>query len=106
MNIEAYRGDSLTIDGVVRNQDGDVVNITGGTILFSVKKNQTDTDYVITKSASITSPTEGKFTIILSPSDLNKTPGTYFYDIELRLNEATIHTISKGFFTILTDITR
>lgn len=105
MNIQVYRGDSLSLDGVIKNQDGDIVNLTGGVIKFSVKKKQTDPTYIISKTCAITSPTEGKFNVFLSPTETAIPVGDYVYDIQLQFGAGSVYTVRKGVFTVIQDIT-
>jgi hypothetical protein len=64
--------------------DGEIQDITGWTVFFTVKKNtnQTDSQALISKTITThTSPTTGVTTISLSPTDTDISAGNYLYDI-------------------------
>jgi hypothetical protein len=68
-------------------RNGEPINITGQTILFTVKRKlggaQDDSDALILKNITDhTTPLEGKTTLTLTPSDLNIHPGTYLVDFK------------------------
>lgn len=105
MNLKVYRGDTYSIEGTIKNQDGDEVNLVGATIVFSVKRNPTDVPYVFTKTCGIVDPARGKFLIYLDVANTSQPIGDYVYDIELRFGLGSVHTVRKGTLTIMRDIT-
>lgn len=105
MHLQVYRGDSFSIDGTIRNQDGDAVNLAGGAMRFSVKRSPTDVAYIISKPCGITDAPNGKFNVSLLPTETAIAVSDYVYDIQLQLGSGAVHTVRKGTFTILRDIT-
>jgi len=109
-NLERYRGDDDPLDLAFTDGDDVVIDITGATIFFTVKENETDADADALISKDITShtdPTAGKTSIDITAADTNDLdPGTYYYDIQYKSALGKIATIEKGNFTILADITR
>lgn len=89
--------------------DNAVVDITGQTILFTVKRklggNTSDSDALITKSASLTTPASGIATVTLTNSDTNIQPGVYKYDLR-RVNGSVLVGYESNTFTVLQTVTR
>jgi hypothetical protein len=108
-NLNAYRGDTLVINGAVTDSAGAVQNIAGWTIFFTLKlrKDQGDTDTgVIEKSGVIVSEAGGTFTVTLTASDTDNLIGSYYYDIQYKDTGNIIGTISEGVITFTEDVTR
>jgi hypothetical protein len=74
-SIEMYRGTSKTFILEVTDEAGDVVNLTGCTIYFTVKERLEEVNPLIQKKSSdameidIYDPTGGKAKIYLNPAD-------------------------------------
>lgn len=89
--------------------DGVATNITGSTILFTVKSTESDDD--ITDSSALiqktitshTDATHGISTIVLTPSDTRSvTPGNYFYSIKIDIasDDVTVYELDEGKFIL------
>ena len=106
-----YRGDSRTINlHVVHIQTGADIDITGYKFYFTVKENTDDTDENAMIKKDITThtlPLEGKTNVVLTSEDTDVlTPGTNFYDIQVKKPDGTIKTYVSGEIDVLEDITR
>lgn len=104
------RGDTHTINLTI-SSSGSRVDLTGYTVFFTVnaeKNPASDTSAVIQKNiTSHTDPTEGQTTISLSSSDTaSVTPGSYWYDIQLKDGDGNITSFAKDRFLVVSDITR
>jgi hypothetical protein len=104
------RGDTHTIDLTFR-ESGTAIDITGYTLFFTVNASNsptTDSAAVIEKSVtSHLAPTLGQTRITLAPSDTDSiTPGTYYYDIQVKDGSGNITSLPKDKFIIVSDITR
>ena len=106
--IKIDRGTTVPIT-VNYTVDGIATDITGSTILFTVKSveydsDATDTTAVITKTVtSHTDPTAGVSTITLLPADTRSlTPGDYYYSIKIDIDsdDLVVYELSEGTFTI------
>jgi len=92
------------------DSDGVAIDATGWTIYFTVRKNipststTTDTDADISKT--IAGDVSGIQTLTLSSSDTDITPGTYWYDFEIKKTDDTISSSTKFPFVVKSDITR
>lgn len=90
--LTLIRGTSKTLELVVTDADGKVVDFTGGKIVMTVKASITDTNPLIQKSsdvvgqAELTAPREGKARIFLVPGDTQTmTAKQYVFDVWLVL---------------------
>ncbi len=104
--IECYRGDGLsrtltvTTNGVARD-------ITGWTITFTAKVNDTDldADAVVSATATITNGPGGLAALTLTATDTDLDPGVYAADLEFRPPAGEPMTI-KGTLRIVQDVRR
>jgi hypothetical protein len=87
-SVSVIRGSSKTFQLTVTDQDGNVVNLTGATIYFTVKRNIKDVEWVIQKKSTdvtqinITQPIDGIAQIYLQPGDtVNLDPKDYIFDV-------------------------
>ena len=111
--IKIIRGDDSSINTTFKNSDGTAFNITGYTVLFTVKKecdidvvDTTDTKALIKKTVtSHSSPTTGQTIIPLTSADTNQLPGIYYWDLQL-VKSGIVSSTQRGEFEVTTDITR
>ncbi len=106
----AIRGDSHTINLAITN-GGTAVNLTGYTVFFTVNASEApadDTSAVIQKTVtSHSAPTLGQTIISLAPADTSSlTPGTFWYDIQLKDPSGNVTSFDKDKFILVSDITR
>jgi hypothetical protein len=113
-NLELYRGDNKTYNLNFTDSNGDVIDITGYTIYFTIKNKKTykldnDDNGALVKINVTThaDPTQGESQINIT-SDLTNDiePNTYVYDIQLKDDSDNILTITSGNIKIIADITR
>lgn len=107
---DVIRGDSHTINLTITNA-GTAVNLTGYTVFFTVNASESpsdDTGAAIQKTVtSHSDPTNGKTVITLAPADTSSlTPGTFWYDIQLKDGSGNITSFEKDKFILVSDITR
>lgn len=94
--IEIIQRDSKNFVFNFTNSAG-VVDITGWTLYFAVKKIASDTSTVLYKTVtSHTDPTQGTTALAITSSESNLTVGTYYYDIRVKTTGNSIFTIMKG----------
>jgi len=108
-NIEFYRGDDISFNQEFTDENDSPLDITGWTIFFTVKKNESDSDSkaVLSKEFSdFSAPLTGIASIYVSSSETDSLEGTYYYDFQVKRDDGVILTISKGNITFLRDITR
>lgn len=97
LDLEIFQGDTKTYRITVT--DGSVaIDITGYTVYFSVKQNNTGIiEKVVT---SLADPENGIADIVLSSTDTDIEVGQYDYDIRLKDDSDNVYTLSKGILTI------
>lgn len=107
-DLRIYRGDTHTYN-LTFVSGGAAYDLTDCTIYFTVKdsENDPDADALISKDVTVhTNPTGGLSAIVLSSTDTNIAPGSYYYDIQLKTASDLIFTVTKGLFIVSADITR
>lgn len=108
-----YRGDTRKYRLKVRDKEtGDPISVDNGTLYFTLKKNKTDEDVdailqksVIGVEAEPASPT-GLIEIILSNTETEIEPGSYYYDFQFVSSIGEVFTIISDRVKVLSDITR
>lgn len=108
--ISVYRGDSKALTLTFTDNDEAVVNITGGTVVLTVKHSKDDADSAALMQKTVTShqnPTGGISKVSITGDDTkNLAPAVYQYDIQLSLSGGVKKTVAFGEFEVLADITR
>lgn len=98
--LKINRGTTFTI-GVLYKKDGEASTLVGGTVRFTMKEAEYDTDATDTTaliSKDITSGnSSGEATITINPSDTaTLEPGTYYYDIKVEESGGNIYKVDEG----------
>jgi hypothetical protein len=109
--IDMIRGDTRTITATFVDSDGSPLDLTGGTVFFTVNASSEPTDdtaAVVSKDvSSFAAPTTGIATITLAAADTtNVTPGTYWYDCQFVSSGGVVTSLAKQKFVLKSDITR
>jgi hypothetical protein len=93
-----YKGDTKDYRFTVRNvYSSRAVNLTGFIVLFRVKKNVSDSSYVIDETCTIADAAEGLATVSLSASDTDLDTGDYFaYTILTNAGDTVYETLLKS----------
>ena len=101
-NLVITRGDSLIFNFEVVDLQSALTSA-----YFSVKRNYSDTNYVVQKSLSngITLVDTGVYKVRVAPSDTaNLDLGSYYYDLQINIS-GDVYTILKGNLKIEYDVT-
>jgi hypothetical protein len=104
--INIYRGDTHTLTVSVTDSGGATFDLTGYTMTLTAKADKKDLDAaaVLSKTATIASPTTGVGVFTLAKEDTSIDPSTYYYGIQI--NSITeVKTIIVSTLTIMYDIT-
>jgi len=109
--IKLIRGDTRTITATMKDSDGNAIDLTGGTLMFTANSSSSpsdDTGAAVEKDVtSFDNPTTGIQDITLTSSDTNSlTPGTYYYDIQFVSSAGVVTSIAQDKFIINADISR
>ena len=108
--ITINRGDTYSRTVNLKDSSGTLIDATGWTIYFTVRKNitdasiSTDTDSIIHKT--IAGDVSGVQTLLLTSTDTNVNPRSYFFDIQIKKSDDTIISSSAGSFVVNGDVTR
>ena len=110
-DIEIVRGDDEAIElEFVNESDNTPVNLTGSTVMFTVRTNTDDTsdDNAIIKKDVLThsDPTHGKTTINLLHTETAVQAGNYKYDVQYKDTDGKIKTLLIGDIAIVQDVTK
>jgi hypothetical protein len=84
-DLTLYEGVDTPLVVTLKDSDGDPINITDYTFLFTVKKRlkDEDVDAIIKKVVTThTSPTLGITTILITEEDTEDLSGKYLYDLQ------------------------
>ncbi len=104
------RGDTQDYTLTLKDSNEVAIDITGWTIMMTIKENKTDTDAqaIIQKVVnSFSNPTSGVAVITLNAADTDALdPKGYWYDIQVKTNTGKVYTILKGVFAVEYDISR
>lgn len=103
MLLTVYRGDDRTLTGTVLDQDGEAVNISGWTIVFSAAEAPGETP-IITVSASITDAAAGTFALDLTHTHTN-TARRLAFDVQATTAGGKVYTLATGVLSIIQDVT-
>ena len=93
-----------------KDSNGDLIDASGWTIYFTVRKIvadtsvSTDSDAVITQT--IPGEASGIHTLTLTPTQTNIDPANYLYDIQIKKSDTDISSSTKASFVIDGDVTR
>jgi len=106
-NLQIVRGDDK-VYSIQFKDDAEVpIDITGWTVFFTVKRElkDTDTNALIKKTITThTSPTNGITEISLTPTDTNYF-GNFYFDIQIKKTDNSIHTVIIGTVEFIRDVT-
>jgi hypothetical protein len=100
-SVRMIRGDTGTMTMNLTDENGNAIEPTAYTAIFSLKKSIDDVPYIMQKGFI-----DGA--ISFTHEDTNNLPtGSYIYDIQVELaQDGSIHTIGPNPFVILADVTR
>lgn len=87
------------------SNNGTPINITGSTIVMTVRKKPEDSKIISQGTANLTNPTGWVATITLQETDFLVENGTYFYDIKWTDSAGIVTTFMKWSFEISYNVT-
>lgn len=110
--IKMTRGDTHAVNmtfEVPTEEDPKVlepVDITGATIVFTVRMREMDTTIILQKSGFVVDGPTGKLRILVDPVDTQaKDPGSFTYDVEITLASGARYTLVRDGFILEPDVT-
>lgn len=104
-DIEIIRGTTNTFEITVTNAHGELYNLTSNEqLLFGIKKNYTDTEYIFVKAVKVGE--NGVYSVTLRPEDTKMCDCCkYFYDVAIQSGTDFYNVIEASNFTIKKNIT-
>lgn len=103
------RGDSTTIETTFTNDDGSVIDLTGATVYFTVKKKQGDVDDDALIKKDVTTHVDaanGVTAIELTASDTDIEVGEHVWDLQIKYVNGNVQSTSAGIVEVSQDITQ
>ena len=107
MVIKRVKGDTFNLDIQILNDSGDVIDLTGATVFFTVKRNLQDTDAQALISKTITShssPSTGETSITFTSTDVDYV-GEFYYDVKIKDVSNKITSVFKDKFILVEHVT-
>jgi hypothetical protein len=104
---DIYQGNDVTWDLTFKDSAGSPIDITGSTIYFIVKTNQSDTDAnaIMAKTITVhTAPASGESQLVLTDTDTNVDAGHYYGEFQFDASDTKITTIASTQINILEKI--
>lgn len=98
-NIKIYKGEAIAATFTI----APVADITAWTILFTLKRNQTDPVPLLSKACSVVSGPLGTFSLALTKAETTQDAAAYAYDIQ-RTDVGSEAVLSIGSFTIQQEV--
>jgi len=104
-DVEIIRGTTNTFEITVTNAHGELYNLAANEkLLFGIKKNYIDPEYIFVKSVSVGE--NGVYTVTLHPEDTEMCDCCkYFYDVAIQSGDEFFNVIEASSFTVKKNIT-
>lgn len=107
MVIKRVKGDTYPLDIQLIRVDESLIDLTGCTVFFTVKRTLQDADNeaLIKKDiTSFTSATTGELSIALTSTDVNYI-GEFYYDIKIKYTSGLIESVITDKFILMEHVT-
>lgn len=108
MTIEIIRGDDEQFELTFTDIDGEPIDLTDGTVFFTVKESLSDDDddALITKEVTeFANPELGVARLTLLKTETDIAEGRYFYDVQFKDSSGMISSTVRDKFYVKKDIT-
>ena len=102
-NLRIDQGTTFTSDVTVKDNAGDVFDLTGYTATAKMALGYASTRTRTTITTAISTPTTGVITLSLSADETSAldAPARYVYDVEItRISDSTITRVIEGIITV------
>lgn len=108
MKVTIIRRDHANLEITLTDVDGNAVDLTGGTLFFTVKNtiDDVDDDALISKEiTTFSAPTTGVATVTLTPTETDLPAGNYFYDVQFKSSGNVISSSFRDYLVVKPDVT-
>ena len=104
--LSIVRGTTMSIIIAIDQVNGEEYTMANDdTLRFCVKRNASDSDYVINKEITNASSKDGGYELVLSPEDTeNLDVGRYYYDVGLQIGGEYFMIIETSIFNVTQNI--
>ena len=105
-DVEIIRGTTNTFDITVTNAFGELYELGASEqLLFGVKRNYDDKEYIFVKSVRIGS--NGVYSVVINPEDTEQCDCCrYYYDVSIQSGDNFFNVIETSSFHICKNITK
>lgn len=106
-DVEIVRGTTNTFEITLTNANGEPYILgSGEKLLFGVKKNHSDKEYIFVKTVRNCDDDNGKYTVTIHPEDTELCECCkYYYDVAVQSGDNFFNVIEASFFHIRKNIT-
>ena len=107
-HLTIEQGATFSTDVTVKDNAGEVFNLTGYTASAKMAKGYASTRTRVVLTTAISTPSTGVITLSLSADETNNldAPARYVYDVEiLRTSDSTITRVIEGIITVSPSVT-
>lgn len=108
-SMTVVRRDDASFELTFTDVDGNAIDLTNGTVFFTVKKKLTDPDeeaYITQEITLFDDPDSGIALLELSNTDTNIAPGKYYFDVQLLTGDDKVTSSNAGSFIVSQDVTQ
>ena len=102
-NFEVYAGDDKEVTITVRDENSEILNLTGYTLNWVMSDE--DEDAILTKTLSdglsVATPSNGQVLLTLVPADTEDLePGIYHHELEITSSGGKVSTVTTGYVKV------
>lgn len=108
MTLEIIRGDDEQFELTFTDIDGNPIDLTDGTVFFTVKESLSDDDdsaLITQEITTFAAPETGVARLVLDSDQTDIPEGRYFYDVQFKDSLGTISSTIRDKFYVKKDIT-
>jgi len=106
-NLEMILGDTWEKSISFTDAANAPINITGAIIVFTIKKEPSDTALVQKTVTNHVNPTGGQSAVEITPADwTGVVAGSYVYDMQITFVDGKKYTVMRGQVTVIDDISK
>ncbi len=98
-DITVYRNEDFKKIFTIKNQDGDAVDLTGGSVTMKIS-NQLPADTVILSKDATNLSSDGTCRVTFTEEDLDITPKLYYYQLTVTLSSGDKYVNDTGRFIV------
>lgn len=103
--LHARAGDTFAYTILAADADGVAIDLTGGSVEWSIKSGDIEHQYIDNAQASITTPASGEITLTLTPTETRALAGLIWrYEITITYVDGTRQTVLHGFLSFASEV--